>query len=145
MQETTKQRIAGSIAIVALAVILLPMIFDGGGGYRPVVTAPVPAVPILPQPVPIRPPIVADAEGLPEAWTVRVGTFAQRDNVNALLAGLRAADYRAYTRDIDGDTPLTGVYVGPWPDRALAEEYLQQLQQQFQPDAVLLRFETEGL
>ena len=101
---------------------------------------------MLAEPLPVRPPIVADGAGLPVAWTVRVGSFAEQDNVDALLADLRAADYRAYARDVgDGDTPLTGVYVGPWPDRALAEQYLQQLQQQFQPDAVLIRFETEGL
>ena len=145
MNQNTKQRLVGTIVLLALALIFLPILFDGDGDYRPRLSSRIPgppAVPPLEEPVPTRPDISADASGLPTAWVVRLGIFNDEDNAAALLRRLREAGYRAYTRPLRDDT---GVFVGPWPARDRAEEYLARLQRQFQPDAIIVPYRTERL
>ena len=70
--------------------------------------------------------------GLPEGWSIRLGSFAQQENVISLIERLRAADYKAYTRNISNSGgELTSVLVGPWIDRTSAEKYLIELEDQF--------------
>ena len=51
MKQGTKQRIVGTIVIASLALIFLPIIFDGQG-----------SLPILPEPQQSRPVIISDAD-----------------------------------------------------------------------------------
>lgn len=215
MQQSTKQRIVGTIVLLALALIFLPIIFDGQGSYETPISSRIPDPPeiaILPEPVQSRPVIVADSlpepenedneadrediepasvsaadarpgdeqedstasdsadtesdlaavitsepvyqrdppglgvDGLPQGWSVRLGSFADAANAQNLTQRLLDAGYRAYTRTIQsGQGELTGVYVGPWVDRSTVAQYQQELQQQFQLAGIVVRYEIEAL
>ena len=197
--------------LLALALIFLPIIFDGQGSYQVPITSRIPdppAVAVLPEPIQTRPVIVADtlpdpvieeedepeqtdpdtavssvdastepetdtgsasesepevaistsepvfsrdppqlgADGLPQGWAVRLGSFSDAANAANLVQRLQDAGYRAYTRAISSaQGSLTGVFVGPWLDRARVDDYQRQLQEQFQLAGMIVRYELEQL
>ncbi|MDP6097595.1 MAG: SPOR domain-containing protein [Gammaproteobacteria bacterium] len=191
MNQSTKQRIVGTVVLIALALILLPLIFDGQGSYQQPISSRIPEPPffaVLPESVQNRPVIVADTDeilieedtpspvsnvdgvadggvavtdsvpdysretpqlderGIPEGWSVRLGSFSNAENANNLLNQLQASGYKAYTRTVNGDQgDLIRVFVGPWVDRELVDENQQQLQQQFQLAGIVVKFEVEEL
>lgn len=200
MKQATKQRIVGTIVLLALGLIFLPIIFDGQGSYQPSVTSripPAPEVPILPEPQPSRPQIQieetallgesdsspeAEAEqaaeetleeslqeaeevavveseptfqrevpsldenGLPQGWSVRLGTFANAANAENLLNRLLEAEYKAYSRLITAnESTMTAVFVGPWLERGRVEQFQQELQDRFQLNGMIVRYEIESL
>lgn len=213
MNQGTKQRIVGTVVLLALALIFLPIIFDGEGSYQTPLESRIPEPPVitlLPQPEPTRPVIVADtdaitvnpsapdaaavtepatetvaaevgstvpdapastsaepeptvavvesepvftraspgldATGLPEGWSVRLGTFSEAANATALVARLQASGYRAYTREVtNAQARLTAVYVGPWVERTVVEDYQQKLQDEFQLSGMVVRYEIDKL
>ncbi|GAB5498182.1 MAG: SPOR domain-containing protein [Pseudohongiellaceae bacterium] len=199
MKEATKQRIVGTVVLLALGLIFLPLVFDGEGSYQTPVASRIPEppiVPILPEPEPTRPQIIADqlpdepsaaetaietetpvatpeedttapdsavevvesapdfereipqfdANGMPQAWVVRLGTFANAANANNLVARLQDAGFKAYTRSVNNaDSDMTAVFVGPWLQRQLVEDYRQQLQEQFQLAGMIVRYEIDPL
>ncbi len=184
--------------LLALALIFLPIIFDGQGSYQSPLSSRIPAPPlisILPEPVAARPVIIADTEasevseepaitspitssitttittdpqtpiasrvdvtdsepvfsreipalastGLPQGWSVRLGSFSDSANADKLLNRLLTAGYRAYTRDISGEQEsLTGVYVGPWLERDKVDEYQKVLQEEFSLTGMVVLYE----
>ncbi len=209
--------------LLALALIFLPMIFDGEGSYRPPLNSRIPDPPEIermPEPVQTRPVIIADTlpdpipvaepiptavdedlltdpanslqesiadvpnsdteqmldqdssnsgstdlsiaatadytpnlmqnsprlgpDGLPEAWSVRLGIFSNSENASSLLDSLLIADYKAYSSPIPSEQgELTGVFVGPWMNRERVDEYLQKLQTEFQLEGIVVRFRIE--
>jgi DedD protein len=199
LKEATKQRIVGTVVLLALGLIFLPLVFDGEGSYQTPVASRIPEppiVPILPEPEPTRPQIIADqlpdepsaaetaietetpvatpeedttapdsavevvesapdfereipqfdANGMPQAWVVRLGTFANAANANNLVARLQDAGFKAYTRSVNNaDSDMTAVFVGPWLQRQLVEDYRQQLQEQFQLAGMIVRYEIDPL
>jgi len=89
-------------------------------------------------------PPTLDHRGLPEAWSVRLGAFSNRDNVNALVQRLQAAGHPAYTRSIlSAQGQLTGVFVGPKVDRSAAQQLQAELRQHFQLEGQVVRYEIE--
>ena len=65
MQQDTKQRIVGTVVLLACCMIFLPIIFDGEGSYEPALTSRIPDPPqitILPEPKQTRPVIIADSD-----------------------------------------------------------------------------------
>ena len=65
MQQNTKQRIVGTVVLLACCMIFLPIVFDGEGSYEPALTSRIPNPPqitILPEPKQIRPVIIADSD-----------------------------------------------------------------------------------
>lgn len=69
MEHETKQRVVGSFVLVMLALIFLPLILDGDGGYQPGIESRVPQTPnvdIMPEPIPLRPVIEADRFPTPQ-------------------------------------------------------------------------------
>ena len=65
MQQNTKQRIVGTVVLLACCLIFLPIIFDGEGSYEPTLSSRIPdppQIPILLEPQPIRPVILADSD-----------------------------------------------------------------------------------
>ncbi len=190
MKQGTKQRIVGTVVLIALALIFLPIIFDGQGSYQAPISSRIPRtpeVPVLPEPEQSRPVIIADVEaqdqadeavpdtdtdtddtnavavvdsepdfvrevpelstsGLPQGWSVRLGSFAEAENADSLVQRLQDAGYRAYSKRLTGSQgELTGVYVGPWLERGRVEEYRRQLQAQFQLSGIVVAFEPEQL
>ena len=65
MNQGAKQRIVGTVVLLALALIFLPIIFDGEGSYQAPVSSRIPETPIisiLPEPTQSRPAIVGNVE-----------------------------------------------------------------------------------
>lgn len=65
MQQNTKQRIVGTVVLLACCLIFLPIVFDGEGSYEPALTSRIPDPPqitILPEPQQTRPVIIADSD-----------------------------------------------------------------------------------
>lgn len=119
-------RFTGMAALAALAVLVLPVVFDGKPDEYERLMRPVPRPPLItvpevngdrllrdmeameertlaamPEPIPAPAPATAadftlDEQGLPVVWTLQVGTFARQDNAFQLLAGLRELGYKAY-------------------------------------------------
>lgn len=211
MNQGAKQRIVGTVVLLALALIFLPIVFDGQGSYEVSVSSRIPEAPvisILPEPTQSRPVIAGGAiggdpsaattvsvgadpvdavedeaasvevaaatpatetaapaveitesqpifsravpelneAGLPQGWVVRLGSFSDRDNANTLVARLQNAGYKAYLRSLPSNQgALTGVFVGPWLDRALVNEYQRKLQEEFSLAGMVVRYELERL
>ena len=191
MKQGTKQRIAGTIVIASLALIFLPIIFEGQGSHQTQTASRIPeqpVVPILPEPQQSRPVIISDADlvvtetkpepervtktieesasdlievsasesgftrdiptlnpaGLPDGWSIRLGSFSEASNATNLMQRLQTAGYKAYIRDIDSEqVELTGVFVGPWLERALVNDYIDQLRDEFQLEGMVVRYQLK--
>lgn len=191
MKQGTKQRVVGTIVIVSLALIFLPIIFDGQGSLQTQTASRIPeqpVVPILPEPQQSRPVIISDADlvaietkpeselvtktieesisdpievsasesaftrdiptlnpaGLPNGWSIRLGSFSEASNASDLMQRLQTAGYKAYIRDIDSEqAELTGVFVGPWLERALVNDYIDQLRDEFQLEGMVVRYQLK--
>ena len=176
--------------LLALALIFLPIIFDGQGSYQAQLSSRIPdepIIPVLPEPTQSRPIVIADVEaspstdpeeigntainetedpvpvitsepaytrevprldeaGLPQGWSLRMGAFAEEDNALNLMDRLRAAGYKAYIRSGEsGQSNLTRVFVGPWLDRGLVDQYREELRNEFSLAGDIVRFEIEQL
>ena len=76
MNQNIKQRVVGALVLLAVALIFLPVIFDGQGSYQQNLQSRIPEPPLSPQmpdTTPTRPTIVADSDAIiipPEASTV---------------------------------------------------------------------------
>ena len=191
MKQGTKQRIVGTIVIASLALIFLPIIFDGQGSHQTQTASRIPeqpVVPILPEPQQSRPVIISDVDlvvtetkpepervtktieesasdlievsasesgftrdiptlnpaGLPDGWSIRLGSFSEASNATNLMQRLQTAGYKAYIRDIDSEqVELTGVFVGPWLERALVNDYIDQLRDEFQLEGMVVRYQLK--
>ncbi len=65
MNQSTKQRIVGTVVLLIAALILLPVIFDGDGSYQAPLETRIPISPPFPEPARIvaeRPVVIADTE-----------------------------------------------------------------------------------
>jgi len=191
VKQGTKQRVVGTIVIVSLALIFLPIIFDGQGSHQTQTASRIPeqpVVPILPEPQQSRPVIISDADlvaietkpeselvtktieesisdpievsasesaftrdiptlnpaGLPNGWSIRLGSFSEASNASDLMQRLQTAGYKAYIRDIDSEqAELTGVFVGPWLERPLVNDYIDQLRDEFQLEGMVVRYQLK--
>ena len=191
MKQGTKQRVVGTIVIASLALIFLPIIFDGQGSHQTQTASRIPeqpVVPILPEPQQSRPVIISDADlvvtetkpepervtktieesvsdlievsasesgftrdiptlnsaGLPNGWSIRLGSFSEASNATNLMQRLQTAGYKAYIRGIDSEqVELTGVFVGPWLERALVNDYIDQLRDEFQLEGMVVRYQLK--
>ena len=117
----------GAVALVLLAVIVLPMVFDPEPRpVAPPVSVRIPsedAAPFKPK-APAQKPLPAEKkdavekkDAAKEEYVVTIGAFASPENVTAKLA---AANIPHYTEAVAGN--LTRVRAGPFPSREAAED-----------------------
>ena len=81
------------------------------------------------------------SEGLPQAWSVRLGLFSEEANASALIGELLSQGYRAYSESMpttQGD--LTAVFVGPVIVRSEAETLRAELSNAFNIEALVVDF-----
>ena len=179
MVYNKKQRIVGTIVLMALVGVLFPVIFDGGDTFQAELESRIPPEPqfsLLPEPSPTRPVIIADAdtdagaeEGQSEisendsqiisqseedeadldlspmlsGWSIRLGSFAEKQNAINLVERLHESEYKAYTREFNNSAgELVSVFVGPWIDKSIAENYLSELEDQFRLAGDIVRYEV---
>ena len=179
MAYNKKQRIVGTIVLMALVGVLFPVIFDGADTFQAELESRIPPEPqfsLLPEPNPTRPVIIADAdtdagaeEGQSEisendsqiisqseedeadldlspmlsGWSIRLGSFAEKQNATNLVERLHGSEYKAYTREFDNSAgELVSVFVGPWIDKSIAEDYLSELEDKFRLAGDIVRYEV---
>jgi len=121
LKRRGRRRLVGAVALVLLAVIVLPMVFDPEPRpVAPPVSVRIPGeddAPFKPKPPPQRPAPPEKKDVAKEEYFVPIGAFATPDNVTAKLA---AAKIPHYTEAVAGN--LTRVRAGPFPTREAAEE-----------------------
>jgi DedD protein len=112
LKRRGRRRLVGAVALVLLAVIVLPMVFDPEP--RP-----------TPPPVSVRIPGEDDTPFKPksvEQYVVPVGAYANPDGVVAKLA---AANIPYFTEAAHGN--LTRVRAGPFPSKDAADQAAEKL------------------
>ena len=177
MVYNKKQRIVGTIVLMALVGVLFPVIFDGADTFQAELESRIPPEPqfsLLPEPNPTRPVIIADTdsgaeEGQSEisendgqiisqseedeadldlspmlsGWSIRLGSFAEKQNATNLVERLHESEYKAYTREFNNSAgELVSVFVGPWIDKSIAEDYLSELEDKFRLAGDIVRYEV---
>ena len=181
MIDNKKQRVVGTIVLIALVGVLFPVIFDGGDTFQAELESRIPPEPqfnLLPKPNPTRPVIIADTdteagaeEGQSEisendiqiisqpeedeadldlspilsGWSIRLGSFAEKQNATNLVEQLHESEYKAYTREFNNSAgELVSVFVGPWIDKSIAEDYLSELEDKFRLAGDVVRYEVSS-
>lgn len=122
LKRRGRRRLVGAVALVLLAVIVLPMVFDPEPRpVAPAVSVRIPgednAPPFKPKPPAQKPAPPDKKEAAKEEYVVPIGVFASPENATAKLA---AAKIPHYTEAVAGN--LTRVRAGPFPTREAAEE-----------------------
>lgn len=143
LKRRGRRRLVGAVALVLLAVIVLPMVFDPEpkGTVAPVEVripkegdtafAPqLPKTPPAPQPVAKAEAPAPKAEPSPapqpaaNEYVIQVGAFARPDSV---IAKLSAAKLPYYTEPLQGN--LTRVRAGPFASKEAADQALSKLKE----------------
>jgi len=174
-----KQRIVGTLVLIALVGIIFPVIFDGGDTFQAELKSRIPPEPqfnLFPEPIPTRPAIIADTDidasedgnqseisetdgqaiSKPEedeadfdlspmltGWSIRLGSFAEKQNATNLVEQLHESEYKAYTREFNNSAgEFLSVFVGPWIDKNIAEDYLSELEEKFRLAGDIVRYEV---
>jgi DedD protein len=121
LKRRGRRRLVGAVALVLLAVIVLPMVFDPEPRpVAPPVSVRIPGeddAPFKPKPPPQKPAPPEKKDAAKEEFVVPIGAFASPENVTAKLA---AAKIPHYTEAVAGN--LTRVRAGPFPTREAAED-----------------------
>ena len=142
MQDHVKQRLIGAITIISLAVIFLPLIFDGSGDSD---------LPGVKLDVPARPQLIFDQHftGLPAGeggvkqlreeidlrnlnggWVVQTGIFDDEDSAKAQVIELLRHGYKARRTIVnDAGAPKFVVEVGPERDKLLMADLAQRIEE----------------
>jgi DedD protein len=82
-----------------------------------------------------------DARGLPQAWSVRLGLFADAENAQNLLNRLLSQEYRAYIEQVARDQGvLSAVFVGPVLTRDEADVLQRDLVETFELEGIIVDF-----
>ena len=120
LKRRGRRRLVGAVALVLLAVIILPMLFDPEPRpVAPPVSVRIPGeedAPFKPKPPAQKPAAAEKKDAAKEEYVVPVGAFVNPEGVTAKLA---AAKIPHYTEAAQG---LTRVRAGPFPSREAAEQ-----------------------
>ena len=143
LKRRGRRRLVGAVALVLLAVLVLPMVFDP----EPKSTLPPMSVrippenetPFVPKPAPKpAPQPLAKAESVAPArseYVVQVGAYL---NPESVLAKLASAKLPYYTEPAQGN--LTRVRAGPFASREAADQAVAKLKELgFKPGGVTAR------
>lgn len=101
------------------------------------------------QPTTAQPTLVTtpklNTQGLPEAWSVKLGMFSDRTNAESLVATLILANHKAYSRAVKTDTQnLIAVFVGPVLTPKEAANLQQILAKEYQLNGIVEQFTIDA-
>jgi DedD protein len=126
LKRRGRRRLVGAVALVLLAVIILPMVFDPEPRpVAPPVSVRIPGedeTPFKPKPPAQKPPVAEKQaaekkQAAKEEYVVPVGAYVSFEGVTGRLA---AAGIPYFTEPAQGN--LTRVRAGPFPTREAAEQ-----------------------
>lgn len=153
MNDNVKQRIVGSVVVLAILAIFIPVIFHQPDAM------PTPSIPAMPQaPVVATMTTVTPAQShghphgvnqqelksaleLPTAWVVVLGSFKQASHATSLVKRLQAKGLPAYTQMSHRGNTLTRVLVGPNLKKADAKRLQASLQHQFHLSGLIRKYQ----
>jgi len=102
-----KRRVVGTIVLLALALIILPLLFDGEGSYQPQVQSRIPERPIitlLPEPQPVRPAMVGDSQ------SPSISAEAEDESTEpSMLIGRAVSDNASEPAEVSSEASATTV------------------------------------
>ena len=102
-----KRRVVGTIVLLALALIILPQLFDGEGSYQPQVQSRIPERPIitlLPEPQPVRPAMVGDSQ------SPSISAEAEDESTEpSMLIGRAVSDNASEPAEVSSEASATTV------------------------------------
>lgn len=173
LDDGLKQRLVGAIALLALAVIFLPVLFDRDPIVPVDQTSQIPPPPDIvtvevveperPEDVDLAPapqamyvpdeshraapgtePPGLDPSGVPKSWVLQVASFRDESHAVRLQEKLLAKKFPTYTRKADfKNGAIYRVYVGPKLDKAALSKEKEQIDAQFQLDSMILEFKPK--
>ena len=102
-----KRRVVGTIVLLALALIILPLLFDGEGSYQPQVQSRIPERPIitlLPEPQQVRPAMVGDSQ------SPSISAEAEDESTEpSMLIGRAVSDNASEPAEVSSEASATTV------------------------------------
>ncbi len=160
MEVSIKRRLVGAAVLAAIAILVLPVLFDGSGRVPGREVANIPPVikkpdtsdmrvdlPVVARQQPVKDPEPQsetlemtpeekksglDDQGNPKAWVLQLGSFKDSKNASKLVTRLRSENFRAFAKEtlLSDGSLLTQVMVGPEQNFEKIEQLKDQLQQQ---------------
>lgn len=83
-----------------------------------------------------------NAQSLPDAWVVQVGSFATKEAANKLRDDLQEDGQKAYVRTTaSAGGSISRVYIGPKLDRAQAQAIKDQMDKRLKVKSMVMRFQ----
>lgn len=83
-----------------------------------------------------------NAQGLPDAWVVQVGSFATKEAANKIRDDLQAEGLKAYVRTVPGASGMISrVYIGPKLDKAQAQQIKAQIDKRLKVNSIITHFQ----
>jgi DedD protein len=83
-----------------------------------------------------------NAQSLPDAWVVQVGSFSTKEAANKVRDELQTEGFKAYVRSLQKDgQSVSRVYIGPKLDRAEAQLIKLQIDKHLKVNSILTRFQ----
>jgi DedD protein len=83
-----------------------------------------------------------NAQGLPDAWVVQVGSFSSKEAANKMRDSLQADGIKAYVRTIpNGSSAISRVYIGPKLNKAQAQAIKMQMDKRLKVNSMVLHFQ----
>jgi len=126
LKRRGRRRLVGAVALVLLAVIVLPMVFDPEPrSSLPPVSVRIPGeneAPLAPRPPAKSQKIEPAPAAAAGDYVIAVGAYT---NPEAVIAKLAGANLPYYTEPVKGN--LTRVRAGPFPSREAAEQAHERL------------------
>lgn len=170
LDDGLKQRLVGAIALLALAVIFLPVLFD----RDPIVPVdqqsqipPPPEIVTVEMEQPIQPQVIdaapepeemfepdeqslaepqleppgLDSSGVPKSWVLQVASFREESHAVRLREQLLAKGFAAYSRKAAyKNGAIYRVYVGPKLDKSALQRVKEEVDAQFKLESMILEF-----
>lgn len=172
LKPALRERLLGALVFLCLGLIFYPAIFDTRDDFVVDHETQIPAQLVRVEPMTIEQPVVPDSEvevptasemfappevsvsstdsrqdildeqGVPNAWVLQAGSFADQGNATELEQSLLAAGFRAYVRRTEAAdaSPRFRVFVGPYLDRAIAQADAAELSSGGFADPLILEF-----
>lgn len=83
-----------------------------------------------------------NAQGLPDAWVVQVGSFSTKEAADKVRDDLQADGIKAYVRTVPAAKgSVSRVYIGPKLDRAQAQAIKSQIDKRLKVDSIIMQFQ----
>lgn len=170
MGDGLKQRIAGTIVLTTLGLILLPLMIDFADPDKIDRTSKIPPPPSLeienvvkakkPEQVDSKNNLKSlfdtfmsspttdevaepalNSDGLPKAWIVQVASFVDEVKADELRNSLIKKDFKAFNKKVKIDgRDHYRVYIGPKLDKNSASETKKTVDEQFNTEAIILNY-----